>query len=425
MSFHSVSRGTPAKPYPGGQPKFSHLATSNDSAMRRGWQRFRDNCPTWLSRRLPYWPLRTMFQSTEFGADFELRLLREGSQIPPKWHFGIADDDGWETQFKEIRYRKSYPSTTPGERPEPDQIWFSGPLPRHSRLLRIRFHPWQDHDWEKSDAPVADADKWNAIGELIIPNPCYEGPAPTSSVTAEPVTKATRFGDVTLTRVERPRHVSDSFSERENALMAFEVKKGGKPVQLDMSCRRITDRSGQWFPIPGWGGGEENGQHFFWLPVAPWSDDPVWKITMEFQRLDRCSDVEESELFRFEHLPVPQGNLTEVNRTITRNGVTIRICDIELTEYNDWRLGIEHEVAGRKMDRSRRVIIQDVRDDQGRTRRTEKNDKTEIVHGPVGGTKRGDGYSIKLAPDARWWNLTLILEAPETVEFEFRPEFIK
>lgn len=419
ITFHSVSRGKPAGQSPGGRsPMFAHKSVSNDGVVRRSWVWLCDHSPSAVARYMPYWPLRSYFQSGTWSHEFELRFLVEGSLRNRQWCIGIADDGGWETVFNEMDWFPGYPNPNPGGPHDPGQLSMPGPLPRHSRRLRIRFHPG-----DTNESKPTDAQKREVVAEMTIPNPIYEGPAPVSSITAGPVTRTTRFGEVTLTRAERERVVAREFG---NLTLEFDVRQGGKPVtELDFYCEKITDRSGQMFWATTQGGNRgDNGHHYHYLQVAPWSDDPIWKIRMNLLRSDRCSMVEESELFRFDHLPVPQGKRTEVNRSITRDGVTFYVSAIEHTQYNDWRIGLEYWVPEGK-DPKRRVLIQDARDDQGRTHRTEKNDTTPIVYGPVGGTTEGAGYSIKLAPDARWWDLTVLLETIETVEFEVRPTFIK
>jgi hypothetical protein len=120
--------------------------------------------------------------------------------------------------------------------PEPAQVWLPTPLPRHSRLLRIRFHPI-----ERDNAMQTDHLKPDVFVEMVIPNPSYKGPAPASSAPAVPVTKATLFGDLTLTHLERQRLVGPKSG---GIFMEFEMRRGGKPVaMLSFNWEGITVRA--------------------------------------------------------------------------------------------------------------------------------------------------------------------------------------
>ena len=406
VTFLSVSRGKPDDVSPSDRVRFRHEPVTNDSAARRAWGSFRDHCPSWLSRILPAWPLRTYFDHWAHDCEFELRFLVKGGSLEQAWGVGIADDDGWETAIPADVWSTSDQSSGISSQRNLNELWFPCPLPRRSRLLRIRFRPVEE---DKA-----------GLAEMVIPNPYYEGPAPPSSVSAGPVTKATRFGDITLARVERQRRVGPGAGD---LLLEFQVRKDGRPVpRMSLRLQEITDRSGQYFDAPhGNGESPKLGLYPVRINTAPWSDDLVWKVRMEMNREYYSENVDESELYRFEHLPVLEGQRTVVNRSLTRNGVTFRICAIERAKNNDVIVGIEcFSEGGHRM-----ILIQDVRDDQGRTRWPKENDTFGLISGSVGDTTEGQGYLLTLPPDAKWWDLTLVAEKVETVEFEVRPTFIK
>lgn len=417
ITFHSVSRGKPAGVSGNGVAMFQHEAFTNDSAARRAWHSFRDNIPSWMSSNLSDWSLGPDFSGGHSKDEFELRFLMEGGLQGYQWGLGIADDGGWDTDIGVVgMYNGGF---TPATSSSPlGALWMPCPLPRHSQQLRIRFYAAGRNQPDMTLTPER-----KIVAEMVIPNPYYEGPAPPSSAPAAPVTKATRFGDLTLTRFER-RHLAGS--EFGGTFMEFQLLQGGKPVtKMSFDCEPITDRSGQWFR---WRGemmeGEEKGLYRVEFRSAPWSDDPVWRCKVKLQRGDYCEAVDESEIFHFDHLPVPQGTRTEVYRSITRNGTSLHIHTIERSDLYGWRFYIQGwppaYVGG-----EHRILLQDVRDDRGRTYVETENGTVRLVRGPRRAQPEGQVYLLRLPPDTRWWDLKVVPETVETVEFEARPTFIK
>ena len=277
--FHSVSRGKPAgQPSGGHYPMFKHEAATNDGMVRRSWASLRDHSPSPLARYMPDWPLHAYFRNADSEHELELRFFVEGSPWKAQWRIGIADDDGWETGMGETQWFPGYPSTKPGGPHDPRQLMLPGPLPRHARLLRIRFHPT-----EQTEPGLTDARQREFVAEMAIPNPIYEGPAPVSSTPALPVTKTTRFGELTLTRLGRERFAGPDLGGLD---MDFELRSHGAPITgMSFHCDSITDRSGQKIWVNQQGSDRSTlGHYYVYLHTAPWSDDPVWKIKMEIHR---------------------------------------------------------------------------------------------------------------------------------------------
>jgi hypothetical protein len=161
-----------------------------------------------------------------------------------------------------------------------------------------------------------------------------------------------------------------------------------------------------------------------WGNTAPWSDDPEWKIKMRVHRDNYCEALDESEIFDFDHLPVPLGNRTEVNRSITRNGVTLHIGAIERSEDGYWRFSVEGSPpanAGGK----HRILLLDARVDRGSAGIQTETPGLRFVGSKISVTYERTTYSLKLPPDAQWWELKLVSDNAETVEFEARSTFIK
>ncbi len=85
----------------------------------------------------------------------------------------------------------------------------------------------------------------------------------------------------------------------------------------------------------------EKSRDILWISTAPWSDDLCWTVRFEIRRDNYFADVRENEKFVFDHLPLPDGSGVDVNRTIAKNGISLRISRIRLGTYGDWRFYVE------------------------------------------------------------------------------------
>lgn len=129
ITFHSVSRGKPDGQGINGYPMFKHDAVNNDGIPRRSWVWLRDQAPSGLRKHMPDWLLRTTFRGIARVQEFELRFLVQDSLQNRPWRIGIADDDGWETDFNYSIWNPGS-SALPGGTAEPGQLT---QLPRHFR----------------------------------------------------------------------------------------------------------------------------------------------------------------------------------------------------------------------------------------------------------------------------------------------------
>ncbi len=107
---------------------------------------------------------------------------------------------------------------------------------------------------------------------------------------------------------------------------------------FDIRNFQVTDSSGQWFRSTRGGGQRGKGIYSASTSTAPWSDDLCWKVRFQVSRADHFSRATDEEKFVFDHLPVPDGNEVEVNRTITKRAMG-SACDFRsvFTENHDWR----------------------------------------------------------------------------------------
>jgi len=412
--FHSASRGV-LTGTSGSLPTFSHPSPDQPGKFRVLWMALYQKLPDMLQSKLPSGQRPPSgFPDGPTLHELELRFQIIGSlRERPLWDIGIADDNGWETMVPNYFTVDREDSTGPGVT---GWLRLGSAYPRHSKKLRICFHPAP-----LSHPELTAEQRCKAMAELSMDNPFYEGPAPPAAAKA-PQTKRFRDGEVTLERLTRGPLVSGDFSDLKAVL---HLHSGAKEFGTGYHIYdfMVTDSSGQWFRTFSVSSSTYQGQRTFNLTTAPWSDDPCWTVRFEIARDDSLISSRKEDSYVFDHLPVPSDENTPVDRTLTKKGVTLHISQLERVG-NDYTMGIEG--PGLNNWRDRRIVIAEARDDQGRDYVTvEPGTKERLISGPMGWNAQGPIYYLHLPQDARWWDLSLIVENRETIEFKVQPELVR
>jgi hypothetical protein len=203
--YHSASRGVP-QAGSGNLRIFQHAVPPvPGKKWHDRWQWLRGKFPAPLQARLPVWasPAST-FPGWPDTSELELRLRFIGSLQRHQWDICVADEHGWETGVPDYTAVLSDPLAPPGKA-GPGWIRLGSPYPRHSKKIRLCFHPN-----ENLKAGITVEEERVVAAELVLDNPFYEGPAPTPGP-KPPITKAFRHGKITLEKITRGRLVSGTF----------------------------------------------------------------------------------------------------------------------------------------------------------------------------------------------------------------------
>jgi hypothetical protein len=409
------SRGVPTPGKPG---LYQHQPIEHGTWVRDAWGSLRGHMPFRVQSWLPPWESEFAgFPNWPDSDELELRFQVLGAFDQNQWAIYIADENGWETAVSNYMATPAYWTAgmvrSMAKAASLGWLKVGGAFPRHCKKIKVCFHPKAP-----SGKGGSKEDAGTAKGEIVLDNPFYEEPAP-SPGPKPPLTKPFRYGEFTLEKLTRGPLVSQQVL----ALRAtFSLRRGPKLLDgFEIGRFQVSDSSGQRFQqTTGAGDGSTLS-----TSTAPWSDDLCWTVRFEIRRDNYFSDVSKNEKFVFDHLPVPSGAGVDVNRTITKNGTSLTISKIRLGTYGDWRFYVEGGYPpGKKGERG--LMIQDARDNQGRTRAVHpRGGNSRLVSGPVGGSALGPEYTVHLASDAKWWDLTLVPEASETVEFKVQPEFVR
>jgi hypothetical protein len=422
VTYVASSRGMALPKSPGSSgweiTNYQHSVPQQEaSSVQRWWHAVRRELPVFIAHRLPAWEAwRDDYPNWPDQQPLELQFRVFGSLLSRQWDIGIADENGWETRVREYTWGDDGRDAR-GASQISGWVRLGSAYPRHCKTLRIRFHP--SEQIERRMNPLL---RRNTFTEMVLPNPFFEGDA-TNLAKGEslPITKPFRCGTITLENLTRDSMVGDDYGSLD---VTFSLQHhNGKPLEdYDVRDLVVTDSSGQYFrKTLGSSQRHEGGRYTASSDTAPWSDDPCWTVRLRLNRRNFTKDADPNEVFLFEKLPVPSGKSTELNREITRNGITLRLGTITTMTNGESRFNISGWTA---VDpRSRVIVIHDARDDQGRTRTTIGTGRHDVplIGGPVSGGTEGPGYSLRLPPGAKSWDLAVIPETVTEVEFKVLP----
>jgi hypothetical protein len=421
VTYFASSRGVPLKPSTGSSAStiinYQHSVPAQEAhRVQRWWHAVRRELPVIIAQRLPSWEVqRVDYPNWPDSQPLELQFRVFGSLLSRQWDIGIADENGWETRVREYIWGDDGQEAR-GAPQISGWVRLGSAYPRHCKTLRIRFHP--SEQLERRMSPQM---RRATFTEMTLPNPFYEG-ASASLPKGEslPTTKPFRGGTITLENLTRDSMVGDDYG---SLAVLFSLQRDGKPLE-DYEVRDliVTDSSGQYFrQTSGSRERHEGGRYTATHDTAPWSDDPCWTVRLRLNRRNFAKDADPNEVFRFEKLPVPSGKSTEMNREITRNGVSLRLGTLTATANGELRFNVTGWTG--PDPRSRVIVIHDAHDDQGRTRTTIGTGRHDVplIGGPVSGGPEGPVYSLRLPPGAKSWDLAVIPETVTEVEFKVRP----
>jgi hypothetical protein len=415
VTYFGNSKGV-AAPGSWGNRTYKHPIPPQGPLLKRTWQKVRGWLPGWLGSRLPVWDYQRD-RYPDWGhpheCELQFRVLGEfKSSAWGGWKIGIVDENGWENPAEDYisgedgRYERGLSAQKSG------WLRVGSPYPRHCKTLKVRFRP------SASATPgLKEEERLAQFTDFTLRNPFYEGPAPAGGDRL-PITKPFRDGQFTLLKLSRDPVLTGGSGMLDTEL---KLERAGKLWPgFEVRELLVSDSSGQLFRSTS-GHGMRGDTMVFGINTGPWSDDSSWKLRFRLHRGRDSKTVDESEIFRFEKLPVPSAESVTLNREITRNGITLRLGTLEpLNRFGESRFTVEGWVRDDPMQRV--IIPYDARDDQGRTQaRLPNGAGVLLVGGPVGSDHGDPTFAVHSIPGAESWDLPLVPETITEVEFRVQP----
>jgi hypothetical protein len=295
-------------------------------------------------------------------------------------------------------------------------------FPRRGKKVILRFTEWGRNGQEV------------AKGEFVVSNPARGKTFSSWSPESLPITQSDGDLDVTLTRlaIDRNNMFNSNGQDDKDAktdprnravLAAFRATQNGSPATNWQPVSVITsDATGNHTGMRSWSNRHENDEEVMTYQWGLWSDEPAWKLRVEFSR---TSGFNSDELWTVSEIPFVKGDINNMwnNRNNTNVFAETTLNDIHLQLFkaiqppaeqarNYGNLDAVLLIRAKPMPEGWRMKLAKVTDDRGHEVQAQD-------WGSGGGDYR---FALRNFGGSTNINITLAFHRSRYVEFTAKPQ---